>query len=245
MSAPDNVKNALTRLQNLVGKKSLPDDPRMARLCEKFRRQNKKQILAQTIEESRFVVMDTETTGFHVYAGDEMISISMLEYKGLNPTGREYTQLINPKRLIPAETTAIHHITDQDVADSPKIETVLPDIAEFIDNAILIGHHINFDIRFLNKYLKQQVGCQLRNPSLDTMLLFTTHTGRMGHYTLEEIAECCHVEVLDRHTARGDALMAAGIFTCITPLLSAPQSTVNHLYNQQFTHDPTKEEFTP
>ena len=246
MPVSDNVKNVLNSLQNLLGKKSsLPDDPHLAQLCEKFRRQNKKKILAQTIEESRFVVMDTETTGFKVYAGDEMISIAMLEYTGLNPTGREYVQLINPKRLIPAESTAIHHISDEDVADSPEIEEVLPEIAEFIGDAIIIGHHINFDIRFLNKYLKRQISCQLRNPSLDTMLLFTTHTGRIGHYSLEEIAERCHVEIVDRHTARGDALMAAGIFACITPLLSAPHSTVNHLYKQQFTHDPTKEEITP
>lgn len=245
MPTSDNVKNVLSRLQQLVGKKPPPDDPYLAQLCEKFRNQNKKKILAQTIEESRFVVMDTETTGFHVYAGDEMISIAMLEYQGLQPTGREYVQLINPQRAIPAESIAIHHITDEDVTGSPTIEAVLPDIAEFIGNGILIGHHINFDIRFLNKYLKRQIGCQLGNPSLDTMLLFTTHTGRIGHYSLEEVAECCHIEMRDRHTARGDALMAGNIFTCLTPLLSDPTSSVNHLYNQQFTHDPTKQEFTP
>jgi DNA polymerase-3 subunit epsilon len=240
MSPSGNVKNVLNRLQKLVGKNALPDDPRLARICEKFHRQNAKQLLSQTIEDSRFVVMDTETTGFHVYAGDEIISIAMLEFEGLKATGREYTQLINPQRLIPAESTAIHHITDEDVADSPDIATVLPDIAEFIADAIIIGHHINFDIRFLNRYLKQQIGCQLRNPTLDTMLLFTSHTGRIGHYTLEEVAECCHVEMLDRHTARGDALMAAGIFSCLAPMLSTPSDTVNHLYNQQLGYEPIK-----
>jgi len=230
----------LNRLQKLVGKTSLPDDPRLARICEKFRRLNAKQILARTIEESRFVVMDTETTGFHVYAGDEMVSIAMLEFEGLTATGREYIQLINPKRTIPEESTAIHHITDEDVADCPDIATVLPDIAEFIGDAIIIGHHINFDIRFLNRYLKQQIGCQLHNPCLDTMLLFTSHTGRIGHYSLEEVAECCHVDLRDRHTARGDALMAAGIFSCLAPLLSTPQDAVNHLYKQQLGYDPIK-----
>lgn len=240
MSSSDNVKNVLTRLQKLVGKNTLPDDPRLASICENFNCQNTKQLLSRTIEDSRFVIMDTETTGFHVYAGDELISIAMLEYQGLNPTGREYIQLINPKRRIPAESTAIHHITDEDVADCPDIATVLPDIAEFIGDAILIGHHINFDIRFLNRYLKQQLRCQLRNPCLDTMLLFTSHTGRIGHYTLEEVAECCHIEIRDRHTARGDALMAAGIFACLAPLLSTPQDAVNHLYNQQLGYDPIK-----
>lgn len=240
MSPSGNVKNVLSHLQKLVGKNARSDNPRLARICEQFRRQNKKKLLSQTIEETRFVVMDTETTGFHVYAGDEIISIAMLEFEGLSATGREYVQLINPNRLIPPESTAIHHITDADVADAPDIASVLPDIAEFIGNAIIIGHHINFDIRFLNRYLKQQIGCQLRNPCLDTMLLFTSHTGRIGHYSLEEVAECCHLEMRDRHTARGDALMAAGIFTCLAPMLSTPQDTINHLYNQQLGYDPIK-----
>ncbi len=245
MAPTKRIRNLLGHLQSLVGKTRLPDDPHLAKLCENFRRQNKKQILAKPIEESRFVIIDTETTGFHVYAGDEMVSIAMLEYTGLSSTGREYLQLINPNRPIPEESTAIHHITDQDVADSPDIATVLPEIAEFIGDAVLIGHHINFDIRFLNKYLKREINCQLRNPYLDTMLLFTSHTGRIGQYSLEEVAECCKITVVDRHTARGDALMAGGIFSCLAPMLSNPDESVNHLYNQQFSHDPNKHEIAP
>ncbi|NNF96535.1 MAG: 3'-5' exonuclease [Halobacteria archaeon] len=245
MAPANRIKNLLGHLQNLVGKTKLPDDPHLATLCEKFRRHNKKQILAQPIEESRFVIIDTETTGFHVYAGDEMISIAMLEYKGLSATGREYLQLINPQRPIPQESTAIHGISDDEVANSPPISDILPDIAEFIGDAVLIGHHINFDIRFLNKYFKREIRCQLRNPYLDTMLLFTSHTGRIGQYSLEEVAACCKIKVVDRHTAKGDALMAGGIFTCLAPMLSSPHDDVNHLYNQQFGNEPIKHEIIP
>jgi DNA polymerase-3 subunit epsilon len=164
---------------------------------------------------------------------------------GLSATGREYLQLINPERPIPQESTAIHGINDNDVANSPPISDVLPDIAEFIGDAVLIGHHINFDIRFLNKYFKRELGCQLRNPYLDTMLLFTSHTGRIGQYSLEEVADCCKIKVVDRHTARGDALMAGGIFTCLAPMLSSPHDAVNHLYNQQFGNEPLEHEIAP
>lgn len=245
MAPAKHIKNLFGHLQSLVSRSRQPDDPRLAKVCEKFRRHNKKRILAQPIEESRFIIIDTETTGFHVYAGDEMVSIAMLEYKGLNATGREYLQLVNPQRPIPEESTAIHGICDDDVADSPPISDVLADIAEFIDDAVLIGHHVNFDIRFLNKYFKREIKCQLRNPYLDTMLLFTSHTGRIGQYSLEEVADCCKIKVIDRHTARGDALMAGGIFTCLAPMLSLPHDDVNHLYNQQFSHDPIKHEIAP
>lgn len=42
------------------------------------------------LEQTRFVVLDTETTGFHAYAGDEIISIAALEMVGLELTGKEF-----------------------------------------------------------------------------------------------------------------------------------------------------------
>src|SRR5688572_30555739 len=46
---------------------------------------------------TRFVVIDTETTGLHVYAGDAMVSIALIELQGLEPTGQVYTTLVNPR----------------------------------------------------------------------------------------------------------------------------------------------------
>jgi len=34
--------------------------------------------------------------------------------------------------------------------------------------------------------------------------------------------------------------MAAGIFSCLAPMLSTPGDTVNHLYNQQLGYEPIK-----
>lgn len=237
MPFSDHMGRIVNRLNAMLGSRP-PDDPRLLAIYEKCRGYVARTQLELPIEANRFVMIDTETTGFKVYAGDEMISIALLEYQGLSPTGREYSQFINPGRPIPAETTEIHGIRDKDVQDCPSIADILPDIAEFIGDGVLVGHHINFDQRFLNKYLKQQVGCQLRNLLLDTMLLFTTHIGRMGHYTLEEVASYCHFTPRDRHTALGDALAAAAIFECLVPRLCTPDDLLKFLYNQQFSHKP-------
>lgn len=237
MAIPDTLNRLVNRFNGLLGSKGMPDDPRLQAIYQTYKEYATKQILSQSIEDTRFVILDTETTGFQVYAGDEMISIAMLEYQGLSPTGREYTQFINPGRPIPAETTAIHGIHDEDVADSPVIKDVLPDIAEFIGNGVLVGHHIQFDQRFLNKYIKRQIGCQMRNVLLDTMLLFTSHTKRMGHYTLDEVADYCKYKPTERHTALGDALAAAAIFKCMISNLCKPDDTVKYVYNLQFDTD--------
>ncbi|MGD8524685.1 MAG: 3'-5' exonuclease, partial [Thioalkalispiraceae bacterium] len=190
-------------------------------------------LLDKPIAKSRFIIMDTETTGFHAYAGDQIVSIAMIEYQGLQNTGNIYQTLINPGRTIPAESTAIHGITDDDVSQAPVIEDALPDILNFIADGIIVGHHIQFDIRFLNKTLKPYLGLTLQNPWLDTMLLFLAHEKRLGHYQLEEATSHYGIEIHDRHTALGDAQAAGVLFTHLAQVLTSPSQPVFFLRNQQ------------
>ena len=187
------------------------------------------------VEQSRFVVIDTETTGLKAYAGDEVISIALIELQGLEPTGRIFTSLVNPQRPIPATSTAIHHLTDADVRDAPCLERLLPDIVQFIGDSIVVGHHVQFDLRFLNKRLWKLCRCRLRQPSLDTMMLYVALTGRLGHYTLEEVAQQCRVEIVDRHTAYGDAVATAAIFKRLSQRLEAGHRPVSRLIQRQST----------
>jgi len=207
--------------------------PELKKLYLKHTSLNTKRIVKKPVSDSRFVVLDTETTGLHAYAGDELISIAMLEYQGLEPTGRQYDHYINPQRPISPESTAIHGITDPDVESAPTIQELLPDIMDFIDGATLVGHHIQFDFRFLNKNLKPYLGFQLKNPWLDTMLLFLAYQGRLGHYQLEEVAAACNITIHHRHTAMGDTQAAAEIFSYLAGKLCLPSEPVINLINQQ------------
>jgi len=215
-----------------------PDDPDLAALYHACRLHPGKRQLNQPVAETRFVVLDTETTGFEVFAGDEMIAIAMLEYRGYEATGEQYQTLIRPGRPIPEDSTAIHGIDDDMVREAPTIDAVLPAITRFIGDGVLVGHHINFDLRFLNKYLQQLVGCHFRNLWLDTMLLYVGYTGRLGHYTLEDVAEWCGHPVQDRHTALGDARAAADIFTTLGPRICPPEAPLRTLHDHQFRMDP-------
>ena len=65
--------------------------------------------------------IDVETTGLKPYS-DRIVELSILK---IHPNGsREYkSHRINPEIPIPAETTAIHGITDGDVAGEPVGKT--------------------------------------------------------------------------------------------------------------------------
>ncbi|MCW8881872.1 MAG: 3'-5' exonuclease [Sedimenticola sp.] len=217
-----------------LGKGALLADPDMLLLHRRLLSVNPKKLVNKPIEKTRFVVIDTETTGLQAYAGDEICSIALLEMQGLELTGREFNTLIYPGRCIPEASTRIHHLSDDDVRDAPLIEEVMQEIADFIGESVLVGHHVGFDIRFLNKILQKELLCHLRHPWLDTMLLYLVHTGRVGHYTLEEVADYTEVVIEGRHTARGDAMITAEVFKRLAAVLVEYNNPVNKLIHRQY-----------
>ena len=236
MRAKEPVATIVERLRACFD--GLRYDPRLAdaRFCavqNRVRALKPRTLTCMPVAETRFVVLDTETTGFKVYGGDEIVSIALLELHGLEPTGREFTTLVNPRRSIPMVSTAVHNICDADVAHAPVIEEVLHDVTGFIGESVLVGHHVPFDLRFLNRALHQGFRCRLRNPWLDTMLMYVALSGRLGHYTLEDVAGFCGVEICGRHTARGDALMTAAMFKTLASQLSDGHRAVSMLIKRQ------------
>lgn len=217
-----------------LSKGALLSDPGMLALHRRLLSIDPKKLVTRPLEETRFVVLDTETTGLQAYAGDEICSIALIEMQGFELTGREFSSLIFPGRKIPAASTRIHHLTDADVKDAPLIEEVMPEIADFIGESVLVGHHIGFDIRFLNRILRRGLLCHLQHPWLDTMLLYLVHTGRIGHYTLEEVAGYAKVEIQGRHTARGDAITTAEVFRRIAAVLTEYNNPVDKLIHRQY-----------
>lgn len=215
----------------------LDKDPTLRALHDRISGLELKTIRSRPVRDTRFVSIDTETTGFGVYSGDAIVAIAMLELQGFEYTGRHYYSLVNPAREIPDETTRIHGIRTEDVRDAPSIEELIPAIVAFIDDAVIVGHHTNFDLRFLNKTLHKLTGCRLRNPSLDTMLMYLEHSGRMGHYSLEDVAAYCRVDITNRHTAEGDARTAADIFLALAPRLADPADSVGRLIGSQHTNE--------
>jgi DNA polymerase-3 subunit epsilon len=220
-------------VQRRFGATSLLADPWQRAVYDDLRALNPRSLTRTPVSCTRFVVLDTETTGLHAYAGDEIISIALVELCGFQMTGRTLSTLVNPKRPIPPESTAIHHLTNADVADAPVMEEVLPDVVRFIGHSVLVGHHVNFDLRFLNKTLRKQCRCRLRHPWLDTMMLYAAVSGRIGPYTLEEVAEFCQVELWKRHTAYGDAVMTALMFKWLGERLTHGRHPVSKLIKWQ------------
>lgn len=94
------------------------------------------------------VFFDLETTGTSV-TQDRIVEISYIK---VFPDGHEEedTLRINPGMPIPPASTAVHHITDDDVRDKPKFGEVATRLRDVFANADIAGFNSNkFDVPLL------------------------------------------------------------------------------------------------
>lgn len=94
------------------------------------------------------IVFDLETTGIN-FIRDRIIELSVIK---VYPDGSEETKTrrINPSIPIPAESTAVHGIKDEDVAECPTFDQVAKSLYEWIKGCDIIGFNSNkFDVPML------------------------------------------------------------------------------------------------
>ncbi|MEO6144407.1 MAG: DEDD exonuclease domain-containing protein [Dermatophilaceae bacterium] len=103
--------------------------------------------LGTPLAEVTFVVVDLETTGGSPAAA-HITEIGAVKIRGGEVIG-EFQTLVNPAEPIPAFISVLTGITDQMVADSPRIDSVLPAFLEFACDSVLVAHNAPFDISFL------------------------------------------------------------------------------------------------
>jgi DNA polymerase-3 subunit epsilon len=169
-----------------------------------------------------FVVVDSETTGLRPEDGDRIVSLAGVRVRGgAVRRGETFDALVKPGRPVPAESIRFHGLTDAMLAEAPPIEVVLPAFERFAAGAVLVGHEISFDLRFLSP-AAQRMG--LPSPStahavLDTRLLSQAVHRREADHTLEGVAARLGVAIQGRHSALGDALATAEVLVRLLPLL--------------------------
>jgi DNA polymerase-3 subunit epsilon len=149
------------------------------------------------------VFLDLETTGVDT-SRDRIVEISLLK---VSPGGGEpeiKTRRINPGMHIPETATAIHHITDADVADCPSFAQIARSLASFIEGCDLAGYNSNkFDIPLLaEEFLRAGVDVDLKKRKMvDVQNIFH----RMEQRTLVAAYKFyCDKELEDAHSAQAD-----------------------------------------
>ncbi len=176
-------------------------------------------ILDAPFSKLSFTVIDTETTGLDPSGGDEIIAIAAVRIVNGRILRREvFDELVNPGRAISAASRAIHGISQEMLRGMPPIEDVLPRFHRFLEDTVVVGHNVAFDMRFL-ELKEEKTGLTFTQPVLDTLLLELVVHPNQTDKSLEAMAQRLGVVVSGRHTALGDALATAEVFLALIPLL--------------------------
>ena len=94
------------------------------------------------------IFFDLETTGTNV-TQDRIVEFSYIK---VYPDGREEkkSRRINPEMPIPAASTAVHHITDEDVKNEPSFRQIAKSLNEIFEGCDIAGFNSNkFDVPLL------------------------------------------------------------------------------------------------
>ncbi|MDP2813506.1 MAG: exonuclease domain-containing protein [Erysipelotrichaceae bacterium] len=145
-----------------------------------------------------YTVVDIETTGNSLYY-DEIIEISALKYRN-NILFDQFSSLVQCDRKISPFIYELTGISNEMIADAPRLSEVLGDFINFIGDDIILGHNVNFDINFLYDSAARLFNHSLSNDFVDTLRLSRRIMHVLENHKLTTIANHFRIE---RSTHRG------------------------------------------
>jgi DNA polymerase-3 subunit epsilon len=171
-----------------------------------------KQKQPKSIENTRFVVLDTETTGLDII-NDRILSIGAICIVNNNIDVADSFEIYLKQAAFKAETVEIHGILKEGKLKKLSEAEALENFIDFIGNAVLVAHHAAFDIEMINTALKRMELPKLKNKTIDTGILYKKLEGKKdNHFNLDVLCKEFHIPKHDRHTAAGDAFITALLF---------------------------------
>ena len=162
---------------------------------------------------SQYTVVDLETTGLDCNK-DHVIEVAALRVRN-GEVVDSFESLIHCPCEIDQTITKLTGITNEMLADAPLLESVLPAFLDFIGNDLLMGHYLNFDIRFLNMTTAAIGKEQKAYKYVDTMYLSRKIFPEWEHHRLDDLVNNLKVDVGTAHRALGDTYRTKGCFDAL------------------------------
>ncbi len=161
-----------------------------------------------------FVCFDLETTGLNNNPAmgrmDRIIELGAVKIVG-GSIKEKFSTFVACSERLSNEIINLTGIHDSDLIGAPEIERVLADFYKFTDGAILVGHNVIFDYRFV-KYYGEQCGYMFDKKQYDTLTLAQELLrGQIANYKLNTVADY-YGFTFNHHRAFDDACVTAKVF---------------------------------
>jgi DNA polymerase-3 subunit epsilon len=182
------------------------------------------------------VFFDVETTGLNVMT-DRIIQISTMKYVPGRHEPTVSTFLMNPGIPIPAEATAIHHITNEKVRNLPGFAAFAMDLEAIFSNSDVGGYNVaRFDLPILAEEFRR---CNIAFPAPGTKIVDVREVyARKELRTLSAAVRFyCGKEHVDAHDAEADVRAAVAVLEGQLERYSEMFGTVEELHSLCFPEE--------
>jgi len=175
--------------------------------------------LSQPWRSCAYVSVDFEASSADP-ATCEPVEVSCVRFSGDGNIVARFTTLLSTHLPIPAESTAVHGITDEMVLGAPKLEEVAHKILEVAQGAIPLAFNRGYDRTIMHRYLSGE-GVPLfdtAQPWVCSYAMawsadkFAKGSGR------HKLGACCErrgIRIVGAHRAEADAVAAGMLFFSI------------------------------
>lgn len=161
---------------------------------------------------NEYVVVDIETTGLSPEY-DEIIEIGAIRVKD-DVVIDKFQSLVKPQHKINEFIEKLTGITNEMLENSPKLNSVLPSLKNFIADSCIIGYNVNFDLNFLYDSFFKELGFELKNNYVDVLRItrLIVNKDEIQNRKLKNIAKYFNLEVDGIHRASKDCILTLQIF---------------------------------
>lgn len=158
---------------------------------------------------AKLVFLDIETTGLN-YDVDQIIEIGAI--KTVDGNVIEFHRILHADIHISEEVRNLTGITDEILKDGKALETSIREFSEFIEDSILVGYNLSFDLRFLNKAMEKQSLEPIHNRTIELIHEAKKRNSYQTNYKFETTLKEYGIDQKVPHRALEDAKLIYHLF---------------------------------
>ena len=158
-------------------------------------------------------VLAFETTGLSAASGDRICEVAIVRgVPGGKPKKKKFQSLVQPGVTMPKIALGIHGIDDTMLAGAPSFADVLPEIARYLEGAVLVAHSASFDIGFLRaECYRADLPVPAVGPVVCTLQLARNYYG-FSRCSLQALAQRMGIVQSSAHRALNDAQVTFKVY---------------------------------
>lgn len=156
-----------------------------------------------------YCVLDLETTGFDPEY-DDIIEICAIRVRN-GIIENTFCELVQPQNPIPLFIQQLTGITNNMVENARTISEILPDLFNFVNDDVILGHNVSFDLNFISGQSLILFGKPFLNNYIDTLPLSRKAFPELKHHRLSNLSKDLSLST-PAHRSKADCICTKQLY---------------------------------